>query len=123
MLSVGDEIIVENESAEAVRITAIESPQGVRQIQAPAAFVKTLWTEKIDKVVVKIAVHRGQTTRSYDVPVEGDREFVIGEREQRGEINRIKLRQGPVLERDGQTAQAKDIQRIYVKAKQRGKNV
>lgn len=122
VVRVGDEIVAENESAEAVRITAIEFPNGLRQSQAPAALIKTLWAQKIDRVVVKIAVHRGRTTRSYDVRVEGDREFVIGDQEQRGEINRIKIKKGPVLEREGQAAQAKDIQRIYVKAK-RGRSV
>ncbi|MGZ7166803.1 MAG: HVO_0476 family zinc finger protein [Halobacteriota archaeon] len=123
MLQIGDEIVVENESAEAVRITAIEFPNGLRHVRAPAALVKTLWAQKIDRVIVRIAVHRGRTTRSYDVPAEGDREFVIGDQEQDGEISRIKIKKGPVLEREGQAVPAKDIQRIYVKAKKRGRSV
>ncbi len=112
VLQVGDEIVAENGSAEAVRITAIEAPNGLRYDQAPAALIKTLWTQKIDRVIVKVAVHRGRATQSYDVPVEGETEFVVGDQAQRGEINRIKIKKGPVLERKGQAAQAKDIQRI-----------
>ncbi|MDD1721731.1 MAG: hypothetical protein LUP95_07090 [Euryarchaeota archaeon] len=123
VLQLGDEIVAENETAEAVRITAIEFPDGSRHAQAPAARIETLWAQKIDRVIVKIAVHRGRTTRSYDVPFEGDREFVIGDQEQHGEINRIKIKKGPVLERAGQAAKAKDIQRIYVKTKKRGRSV
>ncbi len=123
VLRLGDEIVAENETAEAVRITGIEFPDGSRHAQAPAARIETLWTQKIDRVIVKIAVHRGRTTRSYDVPFEGDREFVIGDQEQHGEINRIKIKKGPILERTGQTAKAKDIQRIYVRAKKRGRRV
>ncbi len=121
VLRVGDEIIVENDAAEAVRITALESRDGVRYDQAPANLIETLWTQKTDRVIVKIAVHRGRTTQSYNVPVEGDREFVIGDQERHGTITRIKVKKGPVLEREGQAVLAKDIQRVYVTAKQRGR--
>ncbi|MGZ4938899.1 MAG: HVO_0476 family zinc finger protein [Halobacteriota archaeon] len=119
VLEVGDEIVAENESAEAVRITAIESSGGLRSAQAPAGRIKTIWAQKIDRVIVKVAVHRGRTTQSYDVPVEGDKKYVVGDQERHGEISHIKIKKGPVLERKGQAAQAKDIQRIYVKAKKR----
>ncbi len=121
MLQVGDEIVAENGSAEAVRITAIESPNGVRYDHAPASLIKTLWAQKIDQVIVKIAVHRGRSTQSYNVPVGGDREFIVGDEERHGQISRIKIKKGPVLEREGQTAKAKDIKRIYVTAKKRGR--
>ncbi len=121
VLRVDDEIIAENESAEAVRITAIEFLDGSRHREAQAALVSTIWAQKIDKVVVKIAVHRGRTTRSYSVVVEGDREFGIGDLERGGVISRIKIKNGPILARVGQAAQAKDIQRIYVNANKRGK--
>ena len=122
MLEVGDEIVAENEAAEAVRITAIESSGGLRSARARAGLIKTIWAQKIDRVIVKVAVHRGRITRSYDVPVEGDKQYVVGGQERQGEISHIKIKKGPVLGRKGQAAQAKDIQRIYVKAKKRGRS-
>jgi len=113
-LHLGDELIVENGSAEAVRITAIELNDGVRGAEAVAESIRTLWTQKIDKVVVKIAVHTGRTTRSQQVPCNGEDEFTVGSDQQLGKISGIKLRHGAMLSRPGQSALAKDIQRMYV---------
>lgn len=113
-LYVGDEVIVENSSIDAVRITAIELSDGVRTTEAEAESIRALWAQKIDKVVVKIAVHTGKTTRSHKVPFDGEKTFVVGTEERLGKIARIKVKQGPVLDHAGQCAQAKDVGRIYV---------
>jgi uncharacterized Zn finger protein len=113
-LRVGDEVIVENSSIDAVRITAIELGDGVRAAEAEAESIRVLWAQKIDKVVVKIAVHTGKTTRSHKVPFDGEKRFVVGAEEQLGRISRIKVKRGPVLDQAGQYAQAKDVGRVYV---------
>jgi len=114
-LRVRDEMIVENGSIDAVRITAIELSDGVRATEAVADTIRAVWAQKIDKVVVKIAVHTGGITRSRKVPFDGEKEFVVGHEEQLGKIVRVKVRGGPVLDRAGQSAKAKDVGRVYVK--------
>jgi len=114
-LRVRDEMIVENGSIDAVRITAIELSDGVRVAEAVAETIRAVWAQKIDKVVVKVAVHTGGITRSYKVPFDGEKEFVVGHEEQLGKIARVKVRGGPVLDRAGQSAKAKDVGRVYVK--------
>jgi uncharacterized Zn finger protein len=113
-LRVQDEMIVENGSIDAVRITAIELSDGVRATEAGAETIRAVWAQKIDKVVVKIAVHTGNITQSYKVPFEGEKEFVVGHEEQHGKIARVKIKRGPVLDHAGQSAKAKDVGRVYV---------
>ena len=114
-LRVRDEMIVDNGSIDSVRITAIELSDGVRATEAVAETIRAVWAQKIDKVVVKIAVHTGGITRSHKVPFDGEKEFVVGHEEQLGKIVRVKVRGGPVLDRAGQSAKAKDVGRVYVK--------
>lgn len=113
-LRVNDEIVVENGSIDAVRITAIELRNGAREVEAEAEKIAALWAQKIDQVVVKVAVHAGNITHSYKVPSDGEHQFVVGQQEQRGTITRIRVKQGAVLDRLGQSAKAKDIVRVYV---------
>jgi uncharacterized Zn finger protein len=110
----GDELIVENGSTDVVGITAIELGGGVRKNEAAAESIRALWARKIDKVVVKIAIHMGKTTRSRKVAFDGEVEFVVGSEEYLGKIIGIKLRHGVLLSRPGQSALAKNIQRMYV---------
>jgi uncharacterized Zn finger protein len=112
---IGDEFIVENSSVDAVRITGIEIDGGVRTVEAKAESIRTLWAQKIDKVVVKIAVHSGKTTKSHKVAFDGEKRFVVGDKERFGEVARIKIKHGPVFDRAGQSASAKDIARVYIK--------
>jgi len=111
----GDEFIVENSSVDAVRITAIELDGGVRTAESEAKLIRALWAQKIDKVVVKIAVHSGKTTKSHKVAFDGEKRFVVGDTERFGEVARIKIKHGPVFDRAGQSASAKDIARVYIK--------
>jgi len=114
-LHIGDEFIVENSSVDAVRVTAIELDNGVRAVEAEAESIRALWAQKIDKVVVKIAVHSGKSTKSHKVAFDGEKRFVVGDKERLGEIIRIKIKHGPVFDRVGQSASAKDIARVYIK--------
>jgi len=118
-LRVRDQMIVENGSVDAVRITAIELSDGVRATEAVAETIRAVWAQRIDKVVVKIAVHTGGITRSFKMPFDGEKEFVVGHEEQLGKIARVKVREGSVLDRAGQSAKAKDIGRVYVKGPRR----
>jgi uncharacterized Zn finger protein len=119
-LQIGDEVVVENSSIDAVRITAIELADGVRTGEAEAEAIRVLWAQKIDKVIVKIAVHTRKTTKSYKAPFDGDREFVVGTEEWLGKIVRIKIKNGPVLGHKGQCVRAKDVARIYVEGRRDG---
>ena len=114
-LHIGDEFIVENSSVDAVRITAIELDGGVRTVEAEAESIRALWAQKIDKVVVRIAVHSGKTTKSHKVAFDGEKRFVVGDKERLGEVARIKIKHGPLFDRVGQSASAKDIARVYIK--------
>jgi uncharacterized Zn finger protein len=114
-LYIGDEFIVENSSVDAVRITAIELDGGVRTVEAEAESIRALWAQKIDKVVVKIAVHSGKTTKSHKIAFDGEKRFVVGDKERLGEVARIKIKHGPLFDRVGQSASAKDIARVYIK--------
>ena len=114
LLRLGDELVVENGSTDVVGITAIELSGGVRKHEAVAESIRALWARKVDKVVVKIAVHMGKTTRSRKVAFDGEVEFVVGSEEYLGKITGIKLRHGVLLSRSGQSAFAKNIQRMYV---------
>jgi len=122
-LHVGDEIVVENGSAEAVRVTAIEVRDGSRIRHAPVVSIKTLWSRKIDTVIVRIAVHMGGTTERYTTAFEGDKEFIVGSEEKFGKIDRIKVRAGPILARNGERAKARDVRGIFVKRPKRGQTV
>jgi uncharacterized Zn finger protein len=114
-LHIADEFIVENSSVDAVRITAIELNDGVRTVEADAESIRALWAQKIDKVIVRIAVHSGKTTTSHKVAFDGEKRFVVGDKERLGEVARIKIKHGPVFDRVGQSASAKDIARVYIK--------
>ncbi|MGZ4922990.1 MAG: HVO_0476 family zinc finger protein [Halobacteriota archaeon] len=114
-LRIGDEFIVENASVDAVRITAIELDGGVRTAESEATLIRALWAQKIDNVVVKIAVHLGKTTKSHKVAFDGEKRFVVGETERFGEVARIKIKHGPIFDRAGQSASSKDIARVYIK--------
>lgn len=122
-LHIGDQIVVENGSAEAVSVTAIEVSNGSRTRYAPVVSIKTLWAQRIDRVVVRIIVHMGKTTERHTEAFEGDKEFIVGSEEKFGRIDRIKVRAGPVLARRGQRAKAKNIRGIFVSGPRGGHTV
>ncbi len=77
----------------------------------------TLWTRGIEQVVVRASVHSGRTTLPLYQTAEGEEEFVVGESYTFGgrriKISHIKLRDGPVIRKDGWKTVARRVRRIY----------
>lgn len=134
-LSTGDEFVVESDQGVfVVRITSLETGEQQRADAAPAEEVETIWTRDVGNVTVDATVHPPEggghdRTRSVDLHVPGDHEFVVGERESLAdveiEVERIRLRETATgydhyqLERPGDSAQAKDVLRLYARDRSR----
>jgi uncharacterized Zn finger protein len=116
-VAVGDHLaaLCGNEAA-GVEVTAIESG-GKRVQRAQGASVGTLWTRAIERVVVKVSVHRGRTTEPLRISCTGDQEFSVGGTATAGRtsfrISHMKLRDGHVVRREGKRAAAREITRVY----------
>lgn len=117
VVAVGDHIVAEcGDEAVGVEVTGIEvGPKRVRR--AGAAEVTALWTRVIEQVVVRASIHAGRTTIPLYQAAEGEDEFVVGETYtfggQRIRISHIKLRDGPVIRKEGWKTVARRIKRIY----------
>lgn len=113
----GDPLVAEcGEDAVGVEITSIES-RGKRVTSARAGDVETLWTRVIERVVVKISVHDGRRTIPLYVTCDGEDPFTVNEiytmNKMRFRISHIKLRDGPILRKEGWKTVAFKITRIY----------
>jgi uncharacterized Zn finger protein len=99
-----------------VEVTSIESG-GVRKKQAVAGDISTLWTRKVEEVALRVAIHTGGTTTPLHVMVRGEDWFSVGEMytigKRRFRISRIKVRDGGMLRKPGQKAEAKRIRRVF----------
>jgi uncharacterized Zn finger protein len=116
-LHVGNIVVAEcGKEAFGVAITSIEH-QGKRVQQARADQIDTLWTRVVDRVVVKASVHEGRNTVPICCECEGSVEFTVGESydfgKKRFHVSHIKLRDGGLLRRNGQSAPAQNVKRIY----------
>jgi len=117
VVAVGDHIVAEcGDEAVGVEVTGIEvGPRRVRR--AGAAEVTALWTRGIEQVVVRASIHAGRTTIPLYQTAEGEDEFVVGETYTFGgrriRISHIKLRDGPVIRKEGWKTVARRIKRIY----------
>jgi uncharacterized Zn finger protein len=125
----GDEFIVETEETIAqVRVTSIEVGPEDRTTRADVEDVETVWTRAVDNVSVDVTVHpkdgSDEGSRSLEVHVPGDYEFVVGETAEFGdeefEVEGIHVRASaegdykfPKLGEDGDTVFAKDVKRVY----------
>lgn len=114
---VGDPLVAEcGDDAVGVEITSIESG-GKRVNSSRAGDVETLWTRVIERVVVKISVHDGWRTIPLYLTCDGEEPFVVNEiytvNRIRFRISHIKLRDGPILRKEGWKAVAFKITRIY----------
>jgi uncharacterized Zn finger protein len=134
-LSTGEEFVAETDEAiMTVRITSLELHDGERVDSALAEDVATAWTRAVGNVTVDATVHPPEggghdETRSVDLHVPGDHEFVVGEVESLAEltieVERIRLRETATgydhyqLERPGDTALAKDVLRLYARDRSR----
>jgi uncharacterized Zn finger protein len=114
---IGDTVVAEcGEEVQSVEISGIETEER-RVDQGKGSEIKTLWTRAIREVTVKVSLHEGQSTTPLYLNARGIEEFEVGHEyiagKRRFRISHIKLRDDRFLRRDGQTAQAKDIKRIY----------
>ena len=129
-LSVGDEFIVDSpEALVQVRITGLELGPEERAEAARAEDVATVWTREIDNVAVKTTLNPKEgtgdreSTRSFDLQVPGDYEFVVGETESFGdeefEVKAVQVRDDAPeyrhgkLDHEGDMVYARDIKRLY----------
>jgi uncharacterized Zn finger protein len=116
-VAIGDHVAAEcGDDVIGVEITSIES--GDKRLRwAEAEEITSLWTRVIEQVVVKASVHSGRMTIPLYQAAEGDQEFVVGETYTFGgrriRISHIKLRDGPVMRKEGWKTVARKIKRIY----------
>jgi uncharacterized Zn finger protein len=128
-IATGEEFLLETEEAiMTVRITSLEVGDG-RQEEAVAADVETIWTRAVGNVSVSVTAHpkggKHDETRSYDLQVPGDYEFVVGETDELSNeeftVEGILVRDDAVgydhekLDFEGDSVVAKDIKRLYVR--------
>lgn len=118
-VSLGDRIVAEcGDEVFGVEVTGIEVGGPKRVRRAKAGEVTTLWTRGgIEQVVVKASIHTGRTTIPLYQTADGEDEFVVGETYTFGgrriRISHIKLRDGPVIRKEGWKTFARRVKRIY----------
>jgi len=128
-LAVGEEFLLDTEEAiMTVRITSLEV--GDKRVEeASAEDVDTIWTRAVGNVTVDATIHpKGgahDETRSETFQVPGDYEFVVGATDDLGgeefTVEGIHIRSDAVgydfdkLDHQGDSAFAKDINRLYVR--------
>jgi uncharacterized Zn finger protein len=115
--AVDDRLVAEcGEEAFGVQVTAIESGQK-RVERAKAKDITALWTRVIDEVVVRFSIHSGRQTIPLYKVCDGEEFFVVGEpysvKETRFKITHFKLRDGPLMRKDGWKTVAHRIRRVY----------
>ncbi len=116
---VGDELLVDDPSADEVYLVEVASVEsdGRRTVVATAAEIDTIWARAIDEVTVKIAIHDGTKTESIRMQVLGDQEYMVGDIEKIGwknaRIIRIKTYKRGFKKNKGDVVPAKDIKRIF----------
>jgi uncharacterized Zn finger protein len=115
--AIGDRLVVEcGDEYVGVEVTAIERDQK-RVKRAIASEILTLWTRKIEEVVVRVSLHDGRTTSPLFLPVTGEEPFEVGgvyrHAGRQFRIVQIKLRNGAVMRKEGWKTVARRIKRIY----------
>lgn len=119
----GDELIVEtDEGYKLGEVTSIEV-DGKRVDSCEAEKASTIWLRNVGEVVVKMSLHKRAVTTPYKITVSGDMEFTVGEElEVEGKIfyiSRMKLNDGRLLKKFGDSAKAREIKRVYAMFKER----
>jgi len=115
--SVDDHLVAEcGDDAFGVEIASIE--YGDKRVQrAKAKEITALWTRAIEQVVVKISIHDGRKTIPVYMSCDGEESFVVGEKYvvsgKRFQISHLKLRDGPLMRKEGWKTIAHRIKRIY----------
>lgn len=114
VILVGDELLADSLP---VQVRGIEIGTDKRVNAAPVKDIKTLWTVRFDKVIVKFSINMGPRTKAASQVASPDEEFTVGEMVQikgiTAVIHRIKT-WDRTLQRG--SAEARDIRRIYGKA-------
>ena len=128
-LATGEEFLLETDEAiMTVRITSLEGDKG-RQAEADASEIDTIWTRAVGNVSVSVTAHpkggEHDETRSFDLQVPGDYEFVVGETEELGDeeftVEGILVRDDAMgydhekLDFEGDGVVAKDVKRLYAR--------
>jgi uncharacterized Zn finger protein len=115
--SVDDHLVAEcGDDAFGVEITSIEC--GDQRVQrAKASAITTLWSRTIENVVVKISIHDGRNTIPVYMECDGEQPFVVGDMYtvsgKRFRISHLKLRDGPLMRKEGWKTVAHRVKRIY----------
>jgi uncharacterized Zn finger protein len=115
--SIDDHLVAEcGEDAFGVEVTAIEcGDKRVNRARAPD--ITTLWTRTIEQVVVKISIHDGRKTIPVYMECDGEQPFVVNEMYvvsgKRFKISHLKLRDGPLMRKEGWKTVAHRVKRIY----------
>ena len=115
--NVDDHLVAEcGDDAFGVEVTAIEcGDKRVKRAKAPE--ITTLWTRAIEQVVVKISIHDGRKTIPVYMECDGEQPFVVGEMYvvsgKRFRISHLKLRDGPLMRKEGWKPVAHRVRRIY----------
>jgi len=88
-----------------------------RPKRARASEITALWTRAIEQVVVKISIHDGRKTIPVYMECDGESPFVVGDMYvvsgKRFKISHLKLRDGPLMRKEGWKTVAHRVKRIY----------
>jgi uncharacterized Zn finger protein len=119
VILVGDELLVDGIP---VQVRGIEIGTDRRVDSAPVKDIRTLWTVRFDKTVVKFSINMGHRTKAGNQAASPDEEFTVGEMVEvagvTAVIHRIKT-WDRTIQRG--SAEARDIRRIYGKAVRRSR--
>lgn len=115
--SVDDRLVAEcGDEAFGVQVTSIEAGQK-RVKRSRAKEITALWTRVIDEVVVRFSIHAGRQTIPLYKVCDGEEFFTVGEvytiKGKQFRITHLKLRDGPLMRKEGWKTVAHRIKRAY----------
>ncbi|HOX34283.1 MAG TPA: HVO_0476 family zinc finger protein [Methanoregulaceae archaeon] len=115
--SVDDRLVAEcGDEAFGVQVTSIETGQK-RVNRAKAKDITALWTRVIDEVVVRFSIHSGRQTIPLYKVCDGEEFFTVGEvyslKGKQFRLTHLKLRDGPLMRKEGWKTVAHRIKRAY----------
>ena len=119
VILVGDELLVDTIP---VQVRGIEIGTDKRVDSASVKDIKTLWTVRFDKVIVKFSVNMGHRTKAGSQVATPDEEFTVGDLVQLKDIYAVihRIKTWDRILHHG-SAEARDIRRIYGKAVRRSR--
>jgi len=115
--NVEDHLVAEcGDDAFGVEVTSIECGEK-RVNRAKASDITTLWTRAIENVIVKVSIHDGRRTIPVYMECDGEQPFIVNDMYvasgKRFRISHLKLRDGPLMRKEGWKTVAHRIKRIY----------